>query len=406
MSGNFSINGAKITKVINRNYEITTDEDNYSIPDKDTDNSGSFLTKTRTDSDGVYVYYDYDSAIAGGCQCQDEVDNDSNKFVDYPNDFGCTSKLDDLEASSDLQAEINPSCKNGLDDDGDGNIDYPADTGCESVIDDSEGDSSKVCKLSNPEIELTVSDVETKNTNLGDVGNSIFVGDSIYKPGETISLVSGGTAVVDEGIESLVPGVAIKRGPGYIYILFRNDIERIGVEFFHGKFTISGAKITKAINGSGRYSGSSSFFMGGNFENQGDGIYDVTGLNALQDEFAVYNTGADNYVDIASITNGGSDVVFVYYDYKDEITGGCLCQDGIDNDGDGIIDYPNDKGCDSAEDNDETDTIAALVSQPAKILPSLISSGPGFWVLIAIVLAISGIVIFIIIRSDKNKPIN
>lgn len=406
LRGNFSINGAKIVKAINLDYEIASGEDSYSIPDQDTDNMGSFFTKVRPDSDGVYVYYEYDSAIAGGCQCQDGVDNDSNGFIDYPDDFGCTSKLDDLEARSDDQAERNPSCKNGLDDDGDGKIDYPEDTGCESVIDDSEGDSSKVCLLSNPDIELIVSDVEIGNTGLGDVSDSIFVGGSIYKPGETIALVSDGAAIVDEDIKSLVPGASIKRGPGYIYVLFRNDKERLGREFFHGKFTISGAKITKAVNSAGRYSGSSSFFIGGNFEGQGDGVYDLEGLNSLQDEFAVYNTGADNYVDIASITNGGSDAVFVYYDYKDEVTGGCQCQDGIDNDGDGIIDYPNDKGCDSLEDNDETDTIAALISQPAKILPSLVSSGPGFWVLIIIVLVISGVVIFIIIKSDKNKPIN
>jgi hypothetical protein len=31
------------------------------------------------------------------------------------------------------------------------------------------------------------------------------------------------------------------------------------------------------------------------------------------------------------------------------------CADGIDNDGDGLIDYPQDPGCDSARDNDETD---------------------------------------------------
>ena len=30
-----------------------------------------------------------------------------------------------------------------------------------------------------------------------------------------------------------------------------------------------------------------------------------------------------------------------------------MCSDGIDNDNDGLIDYPNDKGCDSASDNDE-----------------------------------------------------
>ena len=32
------------------------------------------------------------------------------------------------------------------------------------------------------------------------------------------------------------------------------------------------------------------------------------------------------------------------------------CEDGIDNDGDGLVDYPSDPGCTSASDNDEADT--------------------------------------------------
>ncbi|MBU1036912.1 hypothetical protein KKF32_02665, partial [Patescibacteria group bacterium] len=35
------------------------------------------------------------------------------------------------------------------------------------------------------------------------------------------------------------------------------------------------------------------------------------------------------------------------------------CADGLDNDGDGLIDYPNDPGCSSASDNDETDPSVA-----------------------------------------------
>lgn len=32
-----------------------------------------------------------------------------------------------------------------------------------------------------------------------------------------------------------------------------------------------------------------------------------------------------------------------------------VCSDGLDNDGDGLIDFPSDKGCSSADDGDETD---------------------------------------------------
>lgn len=38
------------------------------------------------------------------------------------------------------------------------------------------------------------------------------------------------------------------------------------------------------------------------------------------------------------------------------------CSDGIDNDGDGLIDHPDDPGCDSTSDNDETDPVATQCS--------------------------------------------
>ena len=406
LRGNFSINGAKIVKAINLDYEIASGEDSYSIPDQDTDNMGSFFTKARPDSDGVYVYYEYDSAIAGGCQCQDGVDNDNNGFIDYPDDFGCTSKLDDLEARSDDQAERNPSCKNGLDDDGDSLIDYPDDPGCESIIDNSEDESQKVCKINDSNVTMKFLDVKTANTGLGDIHDTYYVGGGIYKSNENIPLVSDGIAEIDDTIEKFVPGVSIKRGPGYIYLVFLNDVDARGYEYFHGKLQIEGAKIIKAINGAHRFSSLSPFYIAGPFESQGDNIADSTGTNSLQDEFTVYSDDSDNYVEITTTTGSGSDSVYIYYDYADEVIGGCQCQDGIDNDGDGFVDYPNDPGCTSPEDNDEVNTIAALISQPAKILPSLVSSGPGFWILIVTVLVISGIVIFIIIKSDKNKPIN
>lgn len=40
--------------------------------------------------------------------------------------------------------------------------------------------------------------------------------------------------------------------------------------------------------------------------------------------------------------------------FRVEIIPGPQCYDGVDNDGDGLIDFPDDKGCDDASDNDET----------------------------------------------------
>lgn len=48
------------------------------------------------------------------------------------------------------------------------------------------------------------------------------------------------------------------------------------------------------------------------------------------------------------------------------------CDDGLDNDGDGKIDFPNDPGCDDAWDNDETDVVG-----PPKCSDGLDNDGDG-----------------------------
>jgi hypothetical protein len=54
-------------------------------------------------------------------------------------------------------------------------------------------------------------------------------------------------------------------------------------------------------------------------------------------------------------------------DYDETDIGFPQCSDGIDNDGDGLIDFPNDHGCSSAEDNNETDI--AVPEFPSAFLP-------------------------------------
>ena len=66
--------------------------------------------------------------------CADGLDNDGDGDIDYPDDSGCDSAADDDETNP-----INPpQCSDGRDNDGDGDIDYPDDSGCDSVADDDE----------------------------------------------------------------------------------------------------------------------------------------------------------------------------------------------------------------------------------------------------------------------------
>jgi hypothetical protein len=406
IQADFAITGAKITKVINYNFDNPNDgvvePDNSSQDEYDItpgSSTGSFTSSVRNGIDGVYIYYEYEPKIGGGCQCQDNIDNDNNGFVDYPKDFGCISPIDDEEVVSSQQLVLYPACKNGLDDDGDGKIDFPDDSGCESVVDNSEADPVKACRAGDQtNISFTVPELQITNTAEDAVEEKVITGDGkVYAKGEKIDLVVDGNAIIDNDVADLESALLIKRGPGYIYIVSKEASSTKEITEV-GKLLLSGSKITKVINGSSRLGTSSPFFIGGPFELQGDEV-----INAIKnnDEFSVSANNLE--LSFASMVSGGSDSAYIYYDYNYTLAGGCQCQDGIDNDGDAKIDFPNDQGCTAAEDNDETDTIFALLSQPTRILPSLISSGPGFWILIAIILAISGFSVYLVIKNDKDK---
>ena len=74
-------------------------------------------------------------------QCNDNIDNDGDTLIDYPDDPDCTWRRD--------RTESGPlgwvACNDGEDNDGDGLADYPDDPGCESSMDDTETDPALVC---------------------------------------------------------------------------------------------------------------------------------------------------------------------------------------------------------------------------------------------------------------------
>jgi hypothetical protein len=73
--------------------------------------------------------------------CNDNVDNDGDNYIDWPDDPGCANKQDNSELNPNIE------CDDGSDNDGDNTIDYPDDVGCNSPTDNDEtncGDS--VCE--------------------------------------------------------------------------------------------------------------------------------------------------------------------------------------------------------------------------------------------------------------------
>ncbi|MCA9539007.1 MAG: hypothetical protein KC620_08960, partial [Myxococcales bacterium] len=69
-------------------------------------------------------------------QCSDRIDNDDDGVIDFPLEPGCTAAGDDDETNPPSPT----ACANGRDDDGDDLIDYPDDPGCFGVGDRDEAD--------------------------------------------------------------------------------------------------------------------------------------------------------------------------------------------------------------------------------------------------------------------------
>ena len=68
-------------------------------------------------------------------QCSDELDNDGDEFIDI-SDPGCESPMDPLELNG--SNEDRPWCSDGIDNDGDGLTDFPRDPGCAFAGDNDE----------------------------------------------------------------------------------------------------------------------------------------------------------------------------------------------------------------------------------------------------------------------------
>jgi len=81
--------------------------------------------------------------------CSDGLDDDSDGKIDFPNDPGCTSAIDDTEADDCPSGPNCPACSDGIDNDGDTLTDYPMDTSCPSASGNSESCSGEQDPIDN-----------------------------------------------------------------------------------------------------------------------------------------------------------------------------------------------------------------------------------------------------------------
>ncbi|MBI4412610.1 MAG: hypothetical protein HY541_09025 [Deltaproteobacteria bacterium] len=133
--------------------------------------------------------------------------------------------------------------------------------------------------------------IKFANWNGGDLEPLVFVGveEEPYENGEWFEVTDeSGHPVIDEEVIMDVPGIAFRRGDGWVRFFFWGDHSpRLGKEALIGELVFDGATIVKTANG-----------FPGPFEAQGDG-YGLFG-RAGQDEYSAH--GEDGVTVISTVT--------------------------------------------------------------------------------------------------------
>ncbi len=252
------------------------------------------------------------TAAPGQCnqsQCQDGIDNDNDGATDFPGDFSCSSATDN--------DETNPraACQDGIDNDQDGQTDFPQDIGCTSRQDNDEFNA----------IQCTATRVTTS-----------FEG----KQGPWEDVAPSGDAKAPTFISNVQAGGTMKL------------------------VSVSGTYSARIYGGQDQLplscdNGTVSFTNNSNQTLQKVklntfGSAGITVPNGATRAYLSHDEpGSFNYFD----NSGNRDHRTPCQVTLDVTPNSCQqpqCADGIDNDGDGLVDFPQDPGCFNSSDNDES----------------------------------------------------
>jgi hypothetical protein len=265
-----------------------------------------------------------DATVCTQPRCRDGEDNDDDGLTDFPNDPGCSTEVDDSEGDPCPGAGC-PACANGADDDGDGQTDYPNDTACTSASQNSEG-----CDTESDE-PLWVTGRLTTGSNL--LASDDFQG--------TCAFGTGGRDVV-----------AFLDLP--MMTVFRANTQQSA---FDTALLLTSATCNGELACDTGFPGASIAV-----NNLAAGTYGVVvdGYNSAESgDFRLNVSGTiapGGRCDGALATSGA---IVCPEDYECGEGGTCIgalaCNNGLDDDDDGLADWPNEPGCSAPDDTDETD---------------------------------------------------
>jgi hypothetical protein len=261
--------------------------------------------------------------------CEDGVDDDGDGKNDYPEDPGCVSPTDDDESDDCPSGPMCPECGDGRDNDGDGKIDWPMDPQCLAA-----SSTSEACQVHEIVAPLTM---------------PMTMGDTTGATSDFDPTCAFSTGVPDLTYRLDVPqvtglSITINTGSGWF-----PQLELLN-STCAGTALQCGPTLTETTLAAGTYY----LVVDGDFTTDfGAFTLDVSGkiANGQSCESALAQSGA------LTCATG--------YSCKGTVGSRkcqpAQCSDGIDNDHDGKIDYPNDPGCTDPGDDDETDPATAPV---------------------------------------------
>jgi large repetitive protein len=307
-------------------------------------------------------------------ECSDGLDNDGDGMIDFPDDLGCTGEDDTSEDSPPA-----PQCKDGRDNDGDGKIDYPADPGCFAPHQDDETDdcpdgpgcpqcSDGIDNDENGKIDwpadvggcLSASDTDEYTRNPAACGSNVNIAMLPFDGVITGTLAGGAASSLTSpmcggtGVETVyelrikTPKVVVATtdfdetsADTVLYIRGANCMDMASEMSCHDDISTTNRKstLTQSISTPGTY------YLVVDSKDATGGSYKVS---------VKFLTGEGE-------TCGGQDdcgpglVCRVPFGGTEKVCSKHVCEDGLDDDGDGKIDYPNDPGCTSPQDDDESD---------------------------------------------------
>jgi large repetitive protein len=258
-------------------------------------------------------------------ECSDGVDDDGDGKADYPDDPGCSSP-DDNDETDDCPTGPNcPQCANGKDDDGDGKIDYPADTSCKAA-----SGVSEACNTTEGVVELT---------------NPVTMGN------DTHSTADGPTQTC-----------ATSAAPDDMYMLVLPPTTTLSIDVEATDSSFQAASLYNSTCGGTAIQCEEDTPI--TLTNHAGGTFYLSVAGDEPDEVGAYSItisgtiGTGKSCESPLVASGAINCATGFACKGTVGSRTCqvaLCSDGIDNDGDGKTDYPNDPGCTSPNDDDETD---------------------------------------------------